>query len=276
MSDEIYKTAFAAAVKASELVLQYWPNPLNPHFDKNKLMQNIWDILSPFFNTTKDETEISPRVADNILIAWPVILDFIKENKPHRENLRLLEYGCGTGSFAYKLYKLGYDVTGVDSSEGMIVIANQAYGDEVKFLVGDSLILSEQTPFSIITSVMTFQFVEDIEKTFRNIHNVLEPGGIFVFAVFNPTFIKECLRTKTFFEDFDSFERPKIGKFNLNGNKIPVFIRTAQEYNEMLSKLGFEPLLEKYPPFTEEFLRKYPISTLVNESEYLILGYKKS
>jgi myo-inositol-1(or 4)-monophosphatase len=37
--DEVYKIAFAAAVKASELVLQYWPNPLNAHFDKSKVME---------------------------------------------------------------------------------------------------------------------------------------------------------------------------------------------------------------------------------------------
>jgi myo-inositol-1(or 4)-monophosphatase len=37
--DEIYQTAITAAVKASELVMQYWPNPLNPLFDKNKVME---------------------------------------------------------------------------------------------------------------------------------------------------------------------------------------------------------------------------------------------
>jgi myo-inositol-1(or 4)-monophosphatase len=37
--DEIYKTALDAAIQASKLVLQYWPNPLNPHFDKTKIME---------------------------------------------------------------------------------------------------------------------------------------------------------------------------------------------------------------------------------------------
>jgi hypothetical protein len=62
-------------------------------------MSNPWDTLSSLFNTTKDETDISPRVADNMLIAWPEILDFIKKYKPRKENFRLLEFGCGSGSF---------------------------------------------------------------------------------------------------------------------------------------------------------------------------------
>jgi len=238
-------------------------------------MSNPWDSLSLKYGTVKNDSDITLDNADNILIAWPVILDFLKQYG--RKNARLLEYGCGTGSFAYKLHNLAYDVTGVDSSDEMIKTAKSAFGKEIHFLKGDTSNLSqfEKEKFSIVTSIMTFQFVEDIEKVFHNITKVLQSEGIFVFAVFNPEFIKECLRTKTFFENFDSFEKPQTGIFNLNGNKIPVFIRTVQEYNEILKNLNFEPIIESYPPFTEEFLRKYPISNLINESEYMTLGYKK-
>jgi len=238
-------------------------------------MNNPWDALSPLFNTTKDEEEISSHVADNILIAWPVILDFIEQNKPTGENLRLLEYGCGSGSFAYKLQKLDYNVTGIDSSEGMIKNAKAAYGDEIKFLVGDSSILSKQSLYSIITSVMTFQFVENIEKTFQDLFDVLEPGGIFIFAIHNPELVKKYIHLGIFFEDFDSDENPKRGILHLRDNKIPIFIRSANEYNHILQKIGFESLLEEYPPFTEEYIKKYPTSEPVDVAEYLILGYKK-
>jgi|SRR6185437_570275 len=236
-------------------------------------MTNPWDEFPSLYGSVKNDSDITSDNADNILIAWPVILDCIK--KYGEKNSRLLEYGCGTGSFAYKLNQLGFDVTGVDTSKEMIKTAKTAFGDKINFQTGDTTILSKQNKFSLITSIMTFQFIENIELTLKNIDAVLEPGGIFIFAVFNPAFVKECLRTKTFFENFDYFEKPKVGIFKLNGNKIPVFIRTAQEYKEILSVFGLKPLLESYPPFTEEFLRKYPISNLIDESEYLILGYKK-
>jgi SAM-dependent methyltransferase len=237
-------------------------------------MNNPWDSLAPIYATVKSDSDITTNNADNILIAWPVILDFIKKFEPKEKKLSVLDYGCGTGNFAYKLYKLGYNVTGIDSSKEMIEMAKEAFSN-IPFIFGDSLILSHQNRFSIITSIMTFQFIENIECTFKDIANAMRPGGLFVFSVFNPAFIKKSLRTKIFFEDFDSFERPKVGIFNLNGNKLSVFIRTAQEYNQMLKKLNFEPLLESYPFFTEEFLKKYPITNLINESEYLILGYRK-
>ncbi len=57
--------------------------------------------------------------------------------------------------------------------------------------------------------------------------------------------------------------------------RIPIYIRTAEEYNQLLQPLGFEPLLEEYPPFTQEFLKKYPSSDPTDVPEFLILGYKK-
>lgn len=237
-------------------------------------MSNPWDALSSTFDTKKDEGEISSHAADNILIAWPVVLDFIKENVPKGEALRLLEYGCGGGGFAEKLNFLGYQVTGVDSSVEMIKVANAAHGSHIKFVSGDSSVLHTFEQFSIITSIMTLQFIEDIEKVVDDFSKALTPGGILVFAVHNPEHVKEYLQAKILFEDFDSDEQPKSGYLKLGGNKIPIFIRTAEEYNRLLKSKGFEPLLEEYPPFTEEFLTKYPISAPTNQSEFLILGYR--
>ena len=38
---------------------------------------NPWDALSDYFDTTKAEDEIPAGAADNILIAWPLIFQFI-------------------------------------------------------------------------------------------------------------------------------------------------------------------------------------------------------
>ena len=238
-------------------------------------MSNPWDALSSTFDTKKDEGEISSHAADNILIAWPVVLDFIKENAPKEEDLRGLEYGCGGGGFAEKLNTLGYQVTGVDSSAEMIKVANAAHGSHIKFMVGDSSVLHTFEPFSIITSIMTLQFIENIEKVVDDFSKALTPDGILVFAVHNPEHVKEYLKAQILFEDFNSNDQPETGYLNLGGNKIPIFIRTAEEYNLLLKKKGFEPLLKAYPPFTKEFLSKYPISAPTEQSEFLILGYRK-
>src|SRR5690242_2628343 len=127
-------------------------------------MSNPWDTLSSTFDIKKDEEEISSLVADNMLIAWPVVLAFLKKNAPKGKKLHVAEYGCGGGGFANKLNSLGYQVTGIDSSTEMVNIANASYGSQIKFLVGDSSLLQNLGSFSIITSIMTLPFIEDIEK----------------------------------------------------------------------------------------------------------------
>ncbi|HWY78959.1 MAG TPA: class I SAM-dependent methyltransferase [Candidatus Sulfotelmatobacter sp.] len=239
-------------------------------------MSDPWDVLSTTFDTTKNESDIPSHVADNILIAWPLILDFIKKYAPMEENIRVLEYGCGSGGFAYKLHTFDYQVTGVDSSKEMIKKATVAYGDQVDFLLGDSTVLSKLKHFSIITSIMALQFIENIEETLQDLANILEQDGLLIFAVHNPAQIKEYLQKGILFEEFDSVENPKKGILHLGKNKIPIFIRTAQEYTQLLQPIGFEQLLEAYPPFTKEFSEKYPIVDPTSEPEYLILGYRKT
>jgi hypothetical protein len=81
--------------------------------------------------------------------------------------------------------------------------------------------------------------------------------GHLIFAVHNPAFYSgETLRFS-------------------NGVTVPIFIRGAEEYHAIARQAGFEPLLEEYPPFTEEFIARYPTYADRLDPEYLILGYRK-
>jgi SAM-dependent methyltransferase len=93
-----------------------------------------WDALSPYFDTSR--AEVASGAADNILIAWPVLLRFIAEHAPAGA-VRVLDYGCGGGGFAQKLQSLGFRVVGVDSSPAMIDTARTAH-PELEFEVADA------------------------------------------------------------------------------------------------------------------------------------------
>lgn len=218
---------------------------------------NTWDQLSTYFDTTKKAGLIPAGAADNILIAWPVITSFINKYLPSRKNEKALEYGCGTGGFANKLFQLGFSVTGIDTSRKMVKIAKKSYGKNIEFYTGDSSLLDKMAPFNIITSIMTLQFIEDVEKTIFEFSKALLQNGLLVFAVHNPDYMKGEVLT------FD------------NGIKIPIYISTSSEYSKLAAKYGFKHLIEKYPPFTQEFITKYPEYSNIKDPEYLILGYKK-
>jgi SAM-dependent methyltransferase len=229
-----------------------------PADERTRMPDNPWDRLSDYFDTSKDEGEIPAGAADNILIAWPVFFRFIADHVPDLSGQRVLDYGCGAGSFAHRLRAYGCHVTGVDSSRAMIAKATRAYGDAVDFRVGDATLLRELPPFSLITSIMALQFVADIKPLLTDFAAALEMGGHLIFAVHNPAYHSgETLRFS-------------------NGVAVPIFIRSAAEYHAIARRAGFEPLLEEYPPFTEEFIARYPTYAGRAAPEYLILGYRKT
>jgi 2-polyprenyl-3-methyl-5-hydroxy-6-metoxy-1,4-benzoquinol methylase len=104
--------------------------------------------LSCAFDTTKTEDEIPAGAADNILIAWPVILQLIATHAPALRGRRVRDYDCGVGSFAQRLHECGMQVTAIDPSSAMIAKAQDAYGAGVDFLVGDSAVLRRMHPFA--------------------------------------------------------------------------------------------------------------------------------
>ena len=218
---------------------------------------NPWDALSDYFDTTKAEDEIPPGAADNILIAWPVIFHFIAAHVPDLRGSRALDYGCGAGSFAQQLHERGAHVTGLDPSPGMIAKARAAYGETVDFRVGDAAVLCDLTPFALITSIMALQFVADLPTLIADLTQALVPGGHLIFAVHNPAYLQD--------------EMLRFG----NGVEVPIFIRSADDYHTVAQPAGLEPLLEAYPPFTADFLARYPEYADRDAPEYLILGYRR-
>jgi len=240
-------------------------------------MNNNWDKLSSKFDVHKSELGIDPGAADNILIAWPPIIDLIIQyfDTLQVKKLKALDYGCGTGGFAQKLDSLGFDVVGTDISEDMLRIAKKSTNKKIIFLKTDRI--PQNAKYDLITGIMVFQFIQNAQEVFEQLISRLRKGGLIVFAVFNPKFVTLCLKSQILFSNFDTIDDPKIGVtiFGKDSN-IPTFIKSANEYDKMLNNFGLTKKLEVYPQFTKEYLNKYPVDTPTNESEYLILGYCRS
>ena len=49
----------------------------------------------------------------------------ILENAPDKDKMRILDIGCGPGFFTINLSKLGHDVTGIDISREMVMVAKE-------------------------------------------------------------------------------------------------------------------------------------------------------
>lgn len=113
----------------------------------------------------------------------------------------VIDIGCGAGRTTYPLYTMGYDVIGVDYSEGMIDCARQKY-PHIRFETGNcaDLKYKDETFDNALFSfngIMLERNYNMREKMFSEIHRILIPGGIFFFTTpymdnkFNRSYWKE-------------------------------------------------------------------------------------
>jgi SAM-dependent methyltransferase len=235
-----------------------------------------WNQLTGVFHDEQVPGRIPAGAADNILLAYPPILEFIDNNAPVTGEPEALDIGCGAGQFCRALHDRGYHVTGVDPSDGMIEIAREHLPSDIALLHGDITTTPAKPVYDIITAIMVFHYVEDIDQLGEQIDARLKPDGLLAFAVFNPLFVMNLLKAGLIFNDFDSPEQPVEGHMELiPGVRIPVFIRRPADYQDLFASKGYTKLLEARPPFTNTFLKKYPVPFPTHDPEYLILGFRK-
>src|SRR5260221_4595858 len=115
------------------------------------MKSNPWDILGQkTFNTQIKEGDIDPRFTDNILIAWPPILELLQAKYPAAKTITVLDFGCGAGGFCNKLDSLGFQVTGIDPSIGMIKSAKKQSSPAITYILGDQQRIPSNNSFQVI------------------------------------------------------------------------------------------------------------------------------
>ena len=105
----------------------------------------------------------------------------------YKKNARaVLDLGCGTGRHDACFDRLGYMVSGIDSSKAMLREARKrAAPGRIDFYEGDIRVIDLHRKFDVVTSlfhVMSYQKKdEDVAAAFRTAGRHLDPGGIFIF-----------------------------------------------------------------------------------------------
>lgn len=122
--------------------------------------------------------------------------DFIEKEIGFNKSIKIIDIGCGTGRHTLELTKRGYDVTGIDLSEGMLKKARQKAAEmnlHVNFEKHDARALPFKSAFdaAIMLCEGGFPLMETDEMNFdilRNIAEALRPGSRFIFTTLNGLF----------------------------------------------------------------------------------------
>ncbi len=148
-----------------------------------------------------------------------------------RSGSRVLDLGCGAGSFSAALHRHGYEVLGTDIAENAIALARTTYPEASFELLGpDGLIPAPDQSFAAVWSSEVIEHVFDVDAYLREIHRVLEPNGLLVLTTPHHGLIKNLGIVLWKFEKH----------FNVHGNHIRYFTRPALE--QCLSQCGFQSL----------------------------------
>ena len=101
----------------------------------------------------------------------------------------VLDVGCGTGALAGRLASAGYEVTGVDPSEGMLDVMRKRSPEARAVLASGTDIPFEDGAFDLVLSVATFHHIAEagaVQQTLAEMTRVARPGGHVLVWDHNP------------------------------------------------------------------------------------------
>jgi tRNA (cmo5U34)-methyltransferase len=163
-------------------------------------------------------------------------------------DLRVLDFGCGTGLVSLALQPFVGHVTAVDTSEGMLGQLRRKI--EAKGLANVETVRLDPAaprlpdgPFDLVVSSMALHHVEDLAPLFRRFHEVLRPGGGVALAdldredgtfhedargVFHLGFDREAIASLLSEAGFGSVAASTATIARKNDREYPIFLATGR------------------------------------------------
>lgn len=151
---------------------------------------------------------------------------------------KVLDMGCGEGSFVYRLSKKCKFVYGMDIADTRIKKAKKKYRKlrNIEFKIGDfdSRLPYKNDMFDTVISITSFQFCFDPYFTLHEINRILKQGGVLIIQVTNLAWFVYRLRLLFGKQIFTSLAYRK----KWDGGVLHYF--TYDSLRELLEENGFK------------------------------------
>lgn len=181
------------------------------------------------------------------------IVGLIRAYAPQAKNV--MEIGCGTGAHAAELAQTGFEVSGVDMSDGMLEAAESRrassapdVASRLEFSHGDARSVRLEKRFDVVISlfhVMSYQTTNaDLQAAFATAREHLAPGGVFIFDCwYGPAVLHQW---------------PSVTEKNLSDDSTEVYRKATPEIlvNENIVDVNYTVLVKDKATGTTETLRE--------------------
>lgn len=226
-------------------------------------MENKWNKLAQYFFRSNVSS------ADNVEIIEPILVKELKKI----EKLKIIDFGCGSGSFCKRISEFADHVLGIDSSIEMIKIAKSNNSTKNIDYTNESLYKIDIQKFNTFNAEFVMQFFSDDEL--KDLLAYISNSDVQKILIANDRleFIDQSISNgKTKFKKKNSEYA-----ISLADEKIKIFPRTIETLKRLLDEINFE--LEncyelKYP---ETFLKKFPemFDFPVDLAAYTVLIFRR-
>ncbi|MEW6117192.1 MAG: class I SAM-dependent methyltransferase [Nitrospirota bacterium] len=262
-----------------ESLEQYYPELYGPHQQKNKISINpsLQRVLNLFYDypvqngdgrSAIDKLRYLHRFLE---VAFKN--DFFFYRIPYSSNKRLLDIGCGNGSYLLYLKKLGWDAEkqlfGVEFPNASIAQIKQS--EQLNIIEGDFLDIElPMNFFTIATLRHVLEHFIDPVLAMKKVREILEPGGKVFISV--PNF--RSLEGVFLKEKWYPLDPPRHLYHFTPGTLRKLLHKTGFEVEKMHLKRSMSSLtksLENYGINISKPTRKYLISNFLKLSK--VLGF---
>jgi ubiquinone/menaquinone biosynthesis C-methylase UbiE len=204
--------------------------------NQNKLVVAVYDKIAKFYDYEYKNTS---ALIDNFL-------------KLVKKNGKILDVGCGVGKDTNYIHSKGFDVIGIDLSEGMIEIAKNNFPN-IDFRIMD--LRKIDFPDNYFDALfVAFSLVHipksEIENILKNFYRMLKKEGMIYFAI----------------QEGKSKEGMVKSPYE-NKDKIFLNVFSEKEFNFFIKKMGFSLI--------KDFKRK-PKENEFQYNKYFVLAKKQT
>lgn len=148
----------------------------------NAIIQAILDSGSKLVIDGSFYKEVGLLVADPA-VPYPSIRDLLISEASAGKR-KLLDFGCGAGSYRALCEEIGFSWTGLNYEEGMALGArDKAHNQNNIYFYDGKNIPADNDEYDTVFSMQVFEHLDDINGTFMELYRILRIGGGIIGSV---------------------------------------------------------------------------------------------